>query len=151
MLHQDTVAGIALLIVCALVYWLTTGFSEPPSMLSQNVPPTFFPRLVIAAIAVLSISLILAGLRKEAVAPGAINGAVWVTALIVVLAGLAAALIGTLLALAALAAVLPVCWGERRWRLIVPVAIGLPAAIYLLFGILLDVRFPAGLLFESIV
>lgn len=46
MKYQDSYVGVTLLALCAIIYWLTTGFAEVPAILSQNVPPTFFPRLV---------------------------------------------------------------------------------------------------------
>ena len=62
MKHQNSIAGIILLGLCTIAYWLTTGFSEVPAMLSQNVPPTFFPRVVISIIAVLSMILLFTGI-----------------------------------------------------------------------------------------
>lgn len=47
--------GAALLVGVAVLYWLTTRFDAAPVALSQNVPPTFFPRLLLAVIAFLAI------------------------------------------------------------------------------------------------
>jgi len=148
MTHHDTIAGFALLAICAFVFWLTLGFSEPPSMLSQNVPPTFFPRLVLSAIALMSALLILLGLRKKRVPGSPIPAVVWVTACFIVIAGALMTYLGTLVTLSLVGLILPRIWGERRWHLIVALAIGLPAGIYVVFSVLLDVRFPLGRIFE---
>jgi len=150
MRHQDSLIGVCLIAFCAFVFWLTTGFDEVPPMLSQNVPPTFFPRLVLSIIALLSLSLVLQGLKKEAKANEKIEPAVFVTAAIVAIAGLLLSFAGTLLTLSLVAIVLPIAWGERRARLIGALAVCLPAAVYLIFSFALGIRFPAGRLFEGL-
>ena len=148
MKHQDTYVGVALLAVCAVIYWLTTGFPEVPAILSQNVPPTFFPRLVIGLITLLSIVLIFSGLGKSAQVNVRIKPVVLITASIIVLAGVLVGLLGTLLTLALIAIAIPVAWGERRLRPLGILAVGLPAAIYLIFGLALGIRFPPGQLLD---
>jgi len=150
MRHQDSLIGVCLIAFCAFVFWLTTGFDEVPPMLSQNVPPTFFPRLVLSIIALLSLALVLQGLKKEAKANEKIEPAVFVTAAIVAIAGLLLSFAGTLLTLSLVAIVLPIAWGERRARLIGALAVCLPAAVYLIFSFALGIRFPAGRLFEGL-
>ncbi len=148
MRHQDTNVGVVLLALCAVIYWLTTGFTEVPAMLSQNVPPTFFPRLVLSFVAILSVVLIFNGLGKRPEVNVRIKPAVLVTAAIVVLAGLLAGLLGTLPTLALIAIALPLAWGERRLRPIGILAIGLPVSIYLIFSVALGIRFPPGRLLD---
>jgi putative tricarboxylic transport membrane protein len=144
-LNRDVIAGIALLVFCGVTYWLTTGFDEPPSMLSQNVPPTFFPRLVLTAIALMAALLIVLGWRRGEQTRGPrVRPAVLLTAAVIVLATFLVGLIGTLATLSVVAFVLPLLWGERRWQWIILLCIGLPLAIYLVFTIALDVRFPLG-------
>ncbi len=148
MSHHDTHVGVTLLALCAIIYWLTTGFTEVPAMLSQNVPPTFFPRLVLSFVAILSVVLIFNGLGKSPEVKVRIEPAVPMTAAIVVLAGVLAALLGTLPTLALIAIALPLAWGERRLRPIGILAIGLPASIYLIFSVALGIRFPPGQLLD---
>ena len=144
MRHQDTVVGVVLLVVCAVVYWLTRGFVEVPAMLSQNVPPTFFPRLVLSLVALLSVALIFNGLGKKPNITARIEPAVLVTASIIVVAGVTVGFLGTLLTLAFIAIAIPLAWGERRLRPIGILALGLPAGIYLIFSVALGIRFPPG-------
>ena len=162
--NRDSLAGLAILGVCALAWWLTTGFDQVPAILSQNVPPTFFPRLVIATAALLGGLLFADGIRQRAGKAGGRatagdssarheesgGGAArpppvfWATAAVVAAAGVLAPLIGTLLTLGLMAVVLPLLWGERRFRLVAALAVGLPAAIYMVFTVALGVRFPVG-------
>lgn len=149
MRHQDCLIGVCLIAFCAFVFWLTAGFDEVPAMLSQNVPPTFFPRLVLAIIAALSGILVIQGLakareRNERVAP-----AVFVTGALIAVAGVLLSFAGTFLTLFLVAVVLPLAWGERRAHLIVALALGVPVTVYLVFTLVLGVRFPAGRLFEG--
>lgn len=144
MKHHDTITGLVLLGLCAVAYWLTTGFSEVPAMLSQNVPPTFFPRLVISVVAVLSAVLVVTGVRREPEISGALPAAFWTTVAIIASAGVLTGLLGTLVTLGIIAVALPIAWGERRYGLIGALAVCLPASIYLVFTLGLGVRFPAG-------
>jgi len=117
-------------------------------MLSQNVPPTFFPRLVLGLVALLSVTLIFSGLGKTQQNKDRIEPAVPVTALIIVVAGVLVGLIGTMLTLSMIAIAIPFAWGERRLRPIGMLAIGLPAGIYVIFSLALGIRFPTGQLLE---
>ena len=56
--------------------------------------------------------------------------------------------LGTLVTLFLVGLILPRIWGERRWHLIAALAVGLPVGIYVVFSVLLDVRFPPGRIFE---
>ncbi len=147
MKHPDTLTGCILLGFCAVIFWLTTSFPEVPAMLSQNVPPTFFPRLVIGVIAMLSIALILNGLQKTVDVAKRVRPAVFVTAAIILSAGVMVSLVGTLFTLSLVAVAIPFAWGERRLRPIGILAITMPAVIYLVFSLAFGIRFPGGLLF----
>lgn len=147
MRHQDSLIGVCLIAFCAFVFWLTTGFDEVPPMLSQNVPPTFFPRLVLAMIALLSAVLVLQGLKKPRDVHEKVEPAVYVTGAIIAVAGVLLSFIGTMPTLFLVAIVLPFAWGERRVRLIGALAVCLPAAVYVVFSLALGIRFPAGRLF----
>ena len=161
--NRDSLAGLAVLGVCAVAWRLTAGFDEVPAILSQNVPPTFFPRLVIGTAALLGGLLVVGGIRRRAresadraaaddpsTPPEKVEGAAlpppvfWVTAGLIGAAGVLIPLVGTLLTLGLVAIALPLLWGERRVRLVVALALGLPGAIYVVFTVALGVRFPVG-------
>lgn len=144
--HQDTVAGLVWLLFCAMGFWLTTRLETVPAMLSQNVPPTFFPRLVLGMIALLSVALVIRGLRQSREARERVEAAVYATAAIITASVFLVAPLGMLLTVSLLAVALPLCWGERRAGRITILAIALPLAIYVVFTLALGVRFPGGVL-----
>lgn len=161
--NRDSLAGLAVVGLCAVAWWMTAGFDEVPAILSQNVPPTFFPRLVIGTAALLGGLLVVGGIRRRAreAADHAAAGdpstprekaggaappppVFWATAGLIAAAGVLVPLIGTLLTLGLVAIALPLLWGERRVRLVLALALGLPGAIYVAFTVALGVRFPVG-------
>ena len=150
MKHENTIAGIILIGFCAIAYWLTTSFSEVSAMLSQNVPPTFFPRLVLFIMALLSIILIFTGIGRKPKSAEFLTASFWKTVGIIISAGILAYFLGTLITLAVIAMVLPLAWGERRYKLIAALAVFLPISIYVVFTLGLDVRFPAGRMLEAV-
>ena len=66
------------------------------------------------------------------------------TAALLVLLVLLMPLLGTYLCLIGVCLLLPLLWGERRWRLIVPYALLFPTAVMLLFALVLKVYFEPG-------
>jgi putative tricarboxylic transport membrane protein len=144
--HHDVAVGAALLALCALGYWLTTHFDEVPAMLSQNVPPTFFPRLILTFIVVLSAVLIALGLKRDAEHKEALRPIVLVTAVLIVVAAVAMSTLGALPTLTLLTVALPLIWGERRYVIIGLLALATPVAVYIVFTLALHVRFPQGVL-----
>lgn len=146
-LHPDVLVGTALLALCAAVYWNTTTFPEVPAMLSQNVPPTFFPRLLLFVIAVLSLGLVASAWKRRREPGRKLRAPVLVTAAILVLAVALVPRLGTLVTIFLVSIVLPLYWGERRVARIALLAVTLPLAIHLLFALGLGMRFPPGLLY----
>ena len=144
--HHDATVGLGLVAACAVLFWMTGSFPEVPVMLSQNVPPTFFPRLVLALITILSIVLIIRGLTATRVPKEPIKKRVFLTAGIVTASIILMRPLGMLLTVSILALVMPIAWGERRYRRLVVLALALPVAIHLTFTLALGIRFPLGLL-----
>ncbi len=145
-LHPDVTTGLVLLAGCALGFWFTTWFPPVPAMLAQNVPPTFFPRLVLVIIAMLAVALIAGSARKPAEVQTRLRPAVCTTAVIMVVAVLLIVPLGALVTMILITLVMPLAWGERRYLTIAGVALTLSSAIYLLFSFALGVRFPGGFL-----
>ena len=51
--RTDLGLTIIILIGCGFLYWVTTGFEVVPDLFAQDVPPEFFPRLLIWTIVIL--------------------------------------------------------------------------------------------------
>lgn len=147
MTHRtDVLTGTVLVGMCALGFYATTFFREVPASLSQNVPPTFFPRLVLAVMAILSVSLVVLGSRRPGTQFEKPPRSVLVTAVLLSTAVVLLPYLGMLVTVLLVAIVLPLYWGERRTVSIAALALGLPLAIHLIFGIGLRMRFPKGIL-----
>ncbi len=115
-------------------------------MLSQNVPPTFFPRLVLGVIAALSAALLVRGSTRQGEPKEKVPASVFVTAAIITAIVALVPRLGMLSTVCLASIVLPLTWGERRvWRIAL-LAVGLPLGIYLIFVLPLGMRFPDALL-----
>ena len=140
-----------ILIGCGLLYWETTGFEKVADLFAQDVPPEFFPRLLIWTIAILTLALPFEHLflgkngkslnqeRAQGIKPIA-----YMTAVLLIAVVASIAFLGTALSMFTVCLVLPVLWGERRIKVIAPYAIVTPLAVTLLFSYVLGVHFEPG-------
>lgn len=143
---RDLLVACAVLAFCAVAYAITLGFEKAPAAVAQNVQPATFPRLVITVIAVLSAALALMSFRADSARKRPVKPMVPATAAMMVAFVIAFDILGFIAAMTLFAVAMPVLWGERRWRRILPFAVLFPAAIYLVFVAGLGVHFDPGLL-----
>ncbi|MEQ8395866.1 tripartite tricarboxylate transporter TctB family protein [Thalassobaculum sp.] len=144
--HRDLWLGLGILGTCAVLYYQTTTFPSVPALLSQNVQASFFPRVLIFTVGFLTLLLIAFGWHKRPDRQPAVKPVTLLTA--VLTAGGIALIpwIGVLAAVGVLAVSLPLLWRDKRHAAIAAYAVLLPASIYLLFTLVMQVRFPTGLL-----
>lgn len=155
--RTDLALTLIILAGCGFLYWMTTGFEEVSAMFAQDVPPEFFPRLLIWTIVVLTLALpfehrflrekgrSLAKERSERIQPIA-----YLTAALLFAVVASIPWIGTALAMVAVCLALPVLWGERRKKVILPYAVILSMVVTLLFSNVLGVHFEPGVLGVSL-
>lgn len=151
--RTDLGVAAILLAVCAALYYTTTSFEEVSPMFAQDMPPERFPRMLLWVIVALSMALPFERwLRKEKgkvldkARSRPIKPIVYVTAGFLVLAVFAIQWIGTFLVLVLVCIGLPLLWGERRLKILVPFVALFPAAVMLLFTKVLGVYFDPGAL-----
>ncbi|MGE4562297.1 MAG: tripartite tricarboxylate transporter TctB family protein, partial [Rhodospirillales bacterium] len=132
--------------------WVTTGFEIVADLFAQDVPPEFFPRLLIWTIVILTLALPFEHLflgekgkslnkdREHRIKPMA-----GITALLLFGVIVSILWLGTALSMFFVCLALPVLWGERRIKVIVPYAIILPMAVTVLFSYVLGVHFETGI------
>ena len=149
----DLIVVAVLLGLCAWLYYLTTTFEEVAPLFAQDVPPEFLPRLLIWTIVILSLLMPFEHLlkpdgrahfdqdRSKPITPMA-----YVTAGLLALIVLSIELVGTYIAIVLACLLVPVLWGERRWKLLIPYALIFSTSVVLLFSKLLGVYFEPGLL-----
>ncbi len=148
----DLMIMTIILIICGALYYVTTTFEEVSNLLAQNIPPEFFPRLVMLVIAVLALALPFEHLFQRRRGRDLDKGRrkrhrplPYLTALVLVLLAFAMPYLGTFLTMIVVCLILPWLWGERRLRLIVPFAALFPLAVTLVFNRVLGVYFEPGI------
>ena len=146
LLRSDDYVGAVILVFGAVVVYLTTLFDEVPAMLSQGIPPTQFPRLLVGIIAVFVVIMVIQARSRPDPKKKLVPIVALKTAGILVVFVAAIEWAGTFSAIVMFCIALPVLWGERRFGWIAVYTVLFPAAVYLLFVKVLEVRFPAELI-----
>jgi len=158
LLHPvDTLLAILILGIVAWLYYETTQFEKVSDLFSQNVPPQMFPRILLFIIALLALAMPFEHLLlkrkgkdidKSRRTP--VKRIAWVTmaALVAIIA--VAPFLGILLTMVAVCLVIPLLWGERRLRVVLPFAVFFPLCVALLFSVVLGVHFDPGVVGVSI-
>lgn len=136
--------GVPAIIIagCLAAIFATTGFERMPPILKRGIQPSDFPQIVAGLIIILSLmsirwepQKILQKMSKQTTLTIAIMIAFPIITII-----------DLFIALAIFAATMTVIWGERRMFVIAIVAVIIPTAVFFLFDIVFDIRFPRGLL-----
>lgn len=149
----DLWLALIILAVTAGLYYATTRFENVSQLLAQNIPPEFFPRLLLWTIVVFTLLLPfehrfhergkkhLDEDRRHRIKPMAV-----VTACLLALVVASMQWLGTFLAMVLLCVSLPMLWGERRLKILLPFALIFPSAVAVLFTQALKVYFEPGIL-----
>lgn len=153
LLHRpDIIVSVIILTVCALLFARTFWFDTVPDSLAQNVQPHMFPRLVLVCIAAIALLLPFEYARKKARdidldsdRRDSIPGSVYFTGLALVVFVGVTPWLGTFVSLLLIAAGLPLMWGERRWKYLVPYVVIFPTVVMWLFSVVLEVNFLPGI------
>ncbi|WP_193368787.1 tripartite tricarboxylate transporter TctB family protein [Pelagibius marinus] len=158
LLHPvDTLLAILILCIVAWLYYETTQFEEVSDLLTQNIPPQMFPRILLVIVALLALVMpfehILLkrkgkDIDKDRRAP--VKRIAWVTMAALVAIIIAEQWLGTLLTMVAVCLVIPLLWGERRLRFVLPFAVFFPLCVAFLFSVVLGVYFDPGVAGVSI-
>ena len=144
-LTRDLVAGGLILALSAFLWWVTTTFDSDPLGMAQGMPATHMPRLILSVIAVLTLLMMLQSFLKGGDEIGPVPP--WQVGATAATLGLAALLfpqLGVPLVFFGVCLVLPLMWGARNYTAILIFAVGVPAAIYVVFKLLLGLRLPMG-------
>ena len=146
------ITGILLVISGLLIYETSTWETAPPAFV-QNIPPTFFPRLVLGVIVFLT--LILPFESHYAIKQGTdldedrsvkVERITFITGAGLLFIVILSEWLGTDLSMVLSCVLLPMLWGERRAKVIIPFAIIFPLAVRIVFVEALNVHFLPGLL-----
>ena len=150
---NDTIIAALMISIIAFLWFVTTKFEKVPDLFSNNIPPEMFPQILLMII--LGMVLIIPfehiflkksgknidDSRKNPVAKSTI-GTMIILSLIVTFSQV----LGATLTIITISIALPIYWGERRLKVLIPYVIGFPLFVILLFNIILGVHFEPGLL-----
>lgn len=133
---------ILIVVFCLAAFWMSTTFKKMPPILKRGIQPSDFPQLLLVALVLLTCAMAWfdpVRVREK------MENAVWVSiALMLVFA--AVAQVDLFLGLGVFAALLAFSWGERNPIALSFVGLVLPTAIFFLFDLVFEIRFPRGAL-----
>ena len=147
MRRMDVLVGAVALAVCAVAFGLTFKFTTTtPAAMMSGMGAEFFPRLVIAVMALLALCILFGIANPPMEKPAPVPGVVWVTvAILAIYIGLLE-ILGMWIASLALMLVLGRMWGERKLVKLGIAAVILLGILYFIFIRFLKGGFPEGLI-----
>ena len=149
----DLVVAVLLLALCVIAWYHSGLWNKPMAAFTSVVPPTWFPRLILGCIIVMALFLPFeqrlkgeegAVLDEERKEPIKFN--TYITAIVMVIIAASMEWLGTIVTMVLIAIVLPIMWGERRWKILVPFVIIFPLVVLFLFKVLFSVNFEPGVI-----
>jgi putative tricarboxylic transport membrane protein len=150
--YVDVIVAAIILALCGWLYYRTTTFEEVADLFAQDIPPEFFPRLLLWFIMPLALLLPIEhrffknGRRR--LDKGRSQPIRLITWLTIALLGLLVVLLpwlGAYLVLILVCLLVPLLWGERRWYIVLPYALLFPTVVMYLFAQVLMVYFEPGI------
>jgi putative tricarboxylic transport membrane protein len=143
-------AAAAIAALCAVVAYLTTTFDRVPDILVQGMQPADFPLLLVGVILLLTLIMLVQCRSWRAATEKPLPPVVWrsVAAILGFIA--VAAWVDLFLGFVLFSIGLGLIWGERRLVPLVIVSVVLAGSIFVVFGHVLQVRFPHGLLTDLV-
>lgn len=154
-MHRDAVVGGLLALLSLFLLWETREIPHPPLI---PIGPAFYPRVILSIFLLLSLGLVVSGLRAPRSAR-VWNWRAWFIRYRIILGSfllfglytLAMPLLGYLLSTALFTAAMQWLLGRRRLRRlpgILAVAVGTSVGTYVVFQLYLYVLLPRGVLFQ---
>jgi putative tricarboxylic transport membrane protein len=135
------------------LWFETTKFEKVPDLFSNNIPPEMFPQILL--IIILGMILIIPfehiflkknGKNIDAGRDKPIEKSTLGTMVILSTIVASSQILGAAITIIAISIALPLYWGEKRLKVLVPYIIGFPLFVIILFNIVLGVHFEPGLL-----
>lgn len=145
----DFVVPGFIFVFCAVIVGLSLTFDKaPPIIVGKAMQPRSFPIFLAGVIAALNCVLIWQILREPSRESRREPMQTWLTMLLLGVFYLIASTLDFFLGIAVVMFLICLVWGERRIWLAAVLAVVLPLAVFFFFDLVLEVRFPRGLLTE---
>ena len=149
----DVVVAVLILAVCLIAWFHSATWDKPMAAFTFVMPPTLFPHMVLGFIVVLTLLLPLeqrlkgkAGAELDSDRRNPIKPITYITTVVAVSIAASMEWLGTIVTVVLITALLPLLWGERRWKYLIPFVIIFPAVVIVLFKVLFSVNFEPGVI-----
>ena len=146
--HSDVWVAAAILLLCAILFAITTTFDEIPATLAQGMQASAFPQLVIGVLVVLTVIMAWMSRSRPDPAREPVTGIFYRTIAFVLLFMAVLYVGGMMVATPFAIAGMGRLWGERRWWLLIVVGVCLAVFLRLLFINVFGVQLPNGYFVE---
>jgi len=149
----DLWVAIVILGVVGLLWYHTTLWDPLPAFVQRGLPPSLFPRIWLGLMAAMALILPFeqylqgehgAALDKDRTKP--VKTITYMTMLVMVPICASMEWLGSIAVVFLICIVLPLLWGERRIRILIPYVIIFPPAVIFLFKVAFKVNFEPGVL-----
>jgi putative tricarboxylic transport membrane protein len=150
---KDTIIAFLMIALISFLWFETTKFEKVPDLFSNNIPPEMFPQILL--IIILGMILIIPfehiflkknGKNIDAGRDKPIEKSTLGTMVILSTIVASSQILGAAITIIAISIALPLYWGEKRLKVLLPYIIGFPLFVIILFNIVLGVHFEPGLL-----
>lgn len=146
---SDWLVPAVIFVFCAAVAYLALQLATaPPIVIGEAMQPRSFPIFLVALISALNVVLILQLMSGERMPRPDHAAQTWLTILLMLVFYAITVYADMFLALMVVKFIMCIVWGERRYWLAALVAVITPISIFLLFDLVLKIRFPRGILTE---
>ena len=146
----DYFVPVVIFVFCGVVSYISTTLEEAlPIIVGHSMQPRVFPIFLMIVIAVLNLGLIARILNNPISRRDWEPRQTWISAVLMGVFYFLTEEVDMMLALVVVMFTLCVVWGERRWWVAALVAFGTTAIIFFTFDLVLEVRFPRGLLTDA--
>ncbi len=143
----DYVVPIFVFVFCGVVAAISLTLDEAlPLIVGHSMQPRVFPIFLMAVIAVLNIGLVVHVLRNPPSRRRWEPPVTWISAALMVVFWALTEFLDMMIALVVVMFLLSIAWGERRLWLAAALALVTTATIFFSFDLILEVRFPRGIL-----
>lgn len=145
----DVMVPAIIFLFCAAVAYLALQLDTAPAIvIGEAMQPRSFPIFLAGLIAALNIVLVLQLMGGDRMPHASHAPQTWLSIVLMVVFYAITTYADMFLALMVVIFVMCIVWGERRYWLAALIAILTPVTIFLLFDLVLKVRFPRGILTE---
>ncbi len=149
----DLIVAVIILVICVLAWHHSTLWEKPSAAFTSVVPPTWFPRLILGCLIAMALFLPIeqrlkgkAGAELDEDRKDPIKFNTYITALVMVVISASMEWTGTIVTMILICIVLPILWGERRWKILIPFIVVFPVVVLILFKVMFSVNFEPGVI-----